>query len=149
MPFRAAKIDTELLYLNLELIASPETHPDDDVMQWISEYLCASYFMSINPLVGIRKVLPQYYWAFHRVKSYEASRKVTRQSDFIWCTNAFGGAPDNEIELVTATLLESRDALRLFYAGIKYASLGDALTWEIKLAQDCGGEPEYTVIINK
>ena len=150
MPFRANKEDTEHLYKQLELVASPDVEVDDDVMEWISEYLYASYFMSINPLVGIRKVLPQYKWTFYRVESYEAAKKVSQQSDFIWCTNAFGGAPDyNEIELVTATHNISRKPLKLFYAGEKNASQGDEETWEIKLAQDCGGEPQYSIIINR
>ncbi len=149
MSIRVAKEDIEDLYKNLELTASPNVYPDADVMEWVSEYLYAAYFMSINPLVGIRKVLPQYKWAFHRLDSYQAAAEVTKRSDFIWCTNAFGGAPDDEIELVTATLILPRHPLKLFYAGAKKASQGDSLTWEIKLAQDCGGEPMYSVIVNR
>jgi hypothetical protein len=149
MSLRSNKADVENLYQNLEMVASSDAEPTYDVMHWIREYLYASYFMSINPLVGLRKVLPQYRWVFHRVKSYEAASTVTKQSDFIWCTNAFGGPPWGEIELVTATLRLSRDPLTRFFAGYKNASLGDGLTWEIKLAQDCGGDPEYSLIPNR
>lgn len=149
MSFRAIKKDIERLYEQLELVASPDIEPMDDVMEWICEYLYSSYFMSINPLTGIRKVLPQYTWTFHRVKSFEAAKRITQQADFIWCVNAFGGILDgDEIELVTATLNAPRKPLRLFHAGEKKASEGDKLTSEIKLAQDCGGEPQYSVITN-
>ncbi len=150
MSFRTLKDDTDRLYQELELVANPDENATDDVMELINEYLYASYFMSINPLSGIRKVLPQYKWTYHRVNSYEVARVISQQSDFIWCTNAFGGAPYKEkIELVTATHKIPRKPLKLFFAGEKNASQGDQETWEIKLAKDCGGEPEFVIITNR
>ncbi len=151
MSFRVDKKAVEQLYIDLELTASPDEYPEWDVMGWVNDYLYAAYFLSINPLVGIRKILPQYKWTFHRLSSFQAASEVVKQSDFVWCTNAFGGSvnSEDEIELVTATLIQSRDPLKLFYAGQKNASLGDGLTPSIKLAEDCGGEPMYSIITNR
>lgn len=151
MSFRVDKKAVEQLYADLELTASPDEYPEWDVMECVNDYLYAAYFLSINPLTGIRKILPQYKWTFHRLNSFKSASEVVKQSDFIWCTNAFGGSIDreDEIELVTATLIESREPLKLFYAGQKNASLGDNPTPQIKLAQDCSGEPMYSIITNR
>jgi hypothetical protein len=150
---RPSKGSVAQLFNDLEFTTTdPDSWVRITVMQWVSEYIYASYFMSINPLRNLRKVLPQYNWVFHEKLNYGAAARVARQSDFIWCSNAFGAEDpgiysvrEEGIELVTATLRQKREPLRLFYAGEKKVSSGDKPTFLMKLAEDCGAEPEYWV----
>lgn len=148
MSFRIDKAYIAQIFKQLELLDEWSRQDDrTEAMSVVNDYLYAAYFVSINALPGLRKVLSQYRWTFHRLPySTQKAARVVGQSDFIWCTNAFGGPPDadeEKIELVTAKLIEPRESLRLFYAGKKSAYQKEDVVQEIEFAYECGGKPVY------
>lgn len=94
----------------LEGRENPHTPEDDlhEVMGQIQEFLIACYWMGVNPLRELRKMLPQYQWQFHVSKDKGHIRKTVSGSDLIWRVNWDMDVRDSwaeEIELVTATNL--------------------------------------------
>jgi hypothetical protein len=94
----------------LESRENPHTPEDDlhEVMKQIQEFLTACYWMGINPLRELRKMLPQYRWQFHVSKDKGHIRKTVSNSDLIWRVNWDMDMSDSwceEIEFVTATNL--------------------------------------------
>jgi hypothetical protein len=84
-----------------------------EVMEQIQGFLTACYWIGVNPLRELRKILPQYEWKFHVLKDERRIRETVSDSDLIWRMNWEMDTDDiwaDEIELVTATNLSRPDS---------------------------------------
>ena len=118
-----------------------EHHGDtlQSVMEDIQDLLDASYFLGINPLKGLRKILPQYQWRYYRLENGERHdgyvKEVVSKSDFIWRI----WYNDDDIQLVTATKLDRTPPGNLKYFWVEGVSKAS----QIAFAENFGGEPVY------
>ena len=122
------------------------------VMNQIQEYFDSCYWIGINPLPGIRRILPQYEWRFHRSKDYGLIRKIISDSQLIWRTNwiedGFTSEPAEEIQLVTANKIgQSSEVEKLFFAGEKKKL--ERSTDRIDFVKRQGGDPVYCELFDE
>lgn len=123
-------------------------------MDNIQKYLESCYFLSINPLPQLRRILPQFLWRFDRCESIGRVKELVEQSDLIWRVNCWvtdwseeEERGELEVDLVTANPVNSMRRRKIFFAGDKKAS--EKTTPQIEFVRACGGEPEYAEIINQ
>ena len=88
-------------------------------MEFIQDYLKSCYFLSINPLPELRRILPQFEWSFFRSKEGAPGVKetgdVVDRSDLIWLME--GGGLHGSFTIVTATRKEARPPKKMFFIG--------------------------------
>jgi hypothetical protein len=155
----AAAREHKLIFDGLEQI---NPSPADDIVEMmdrINDYLLSSYFLAINPLTQLRRILPQYEWKFVQPKNLRQARAVVSTADFVWRTDWFNGpglsssstAEDIErcfpAELAIATLLNRAEPLKHFFAGKKNKSA--ETTTELEFVSVCGGDAVYFNVVNK
>ncbi|MEI6659973.1 MAG: hypothetical protein WCK91_00950 [bacterium] len=110
-------------------------------MNQIQDVFEACYFLGMNPLSELRRILPFYRWTFHCI-DYESDGKIRRvitTSDFIWRTN--WANDDGDIQLVTATRNNRTEPLKFFWAGGESESRPDREMTDF--VKEFGGEPVY------
>jgi len=94
-------------------------------MEVIHDYLKSCYFLSINPLPELRRILPQFKWQFHRTekggKGIPPAGDIVEESDLIWMMD---GGFHGSFALVTATSLDEKPRRSIFFAGRKMKVLG-------------------------
>jgi hypothetical protein len=110
-----------------------------NVMEDIQDFLYASYSLGINPLKGLRGILPQYSWKYCHLDNHQQIKDVIAGSDFIWRI----WHTDDGFQLVTATKLDRVKYLRCFWAETK-KDQGD----QISFIESFGGDPVYWTIEN-
>ena len=112
------------------------------VMEDIQRLLDVSYSLGINPLNGLRKVLPQYQWRFYRIRNeerYEGHvKEVVSKSDFVWRI----WYDEDDFQLVTATKLDRAidERQRNFWVGSNKAH---CFVEEVAFAEEFGGTPVF------
>ncbi len=123
-------------------------------MDSIQKYLESCYFLTINPLPQLRRLLPQFLWRFDKCKSIDQAKGVVAQSDLIWRVNRWVSdwaeeekIGELEVNFVTANPINSLRRRKTFFAGDKKAS--EQTTPELEFVKACGGEPEYAEITNQ
>ena len=75
-------------------------------MWQIQEYLVACYRIGINPLPGLRRILPSYEWEHRKHKDQDVMWDCIARADLIWRVDwvyDFNPAIADSFELVTAT----------------------------------------------
>ena len=87
-------------------------------MEFIQDYLKSCYFLSINPLPELRRILPQFKWNFFRSAEGGPGAKETGdlvdKSDLIWMIE---GGFHRPFTVVTATRKEVRPPKKMFFIG--------------------------------
>ncbi|HWB33775.1 MAG TPA: hypothetical protein VG753_00420, partial [Candidatus Paceibacterota bacterium] len=87
-------------------------------MEFIQDYLKSCYFLSINPLPELRRILPQFEWRFFRSTKggpgVKETGDVVDQSDLIWLIE---GGFHTSFTIVTATRKEARPPKKMFFIG--------------------------------
>lgn len=88
-------------------------------MEFIQDYLHSCYFLSINPLPELRRILPQFEWSFFRSveggPGVKETGDVVDKSDLIWMIE--GGGLHGSFTIVTATRTEIRLPKKMFFIG--------------------------------
>lgn len=139
------------------LFKALENGEDDDFfgitdgMEYIQDYLESSYYLSINPLRELRRILPQYEWRFIRCKDMSEAKRAVTESDFVWLVTAAWMNPQNESEsfdIVTARArVQTAERRKYCFGGKKNASADT--TRVLQWIEQCGGDPVYFVISNR
>jgi len=115
----------------------PNCDTRESLMEDIQGFLDYSYFLGINPLRGLRKILPQYQWRFYRMRNDERHeghvKEVVSKSDYIWRI----WYDEDEYQLVTATKLDRPMSERLKYFWAESGSL----TSQVSFVEEFGGNP--------
>lgn len=109
-----------------EIFMSLDDDPEADdgiygAMEDIQNYLHSSYILVINPLPGLRRLLPQFKWQFHRPKTDADIRKLIRKANLVWSVYADWFNPNfrrpDERYFVTAVHLTKEDDRRFIFGG--------------------------------
>jgi hypothetical protein len=125
-------VKDETFHADLFEVLSGSKEPDEgeltlgEAMWWIDEYIHSSYFLAINPLPALRRILPQFRWEFRRSKEDEdlsVATDIIQESDLIWMIR--GGT--EVFTLVTATSSEEKPRRNAFFAG-KRLKVGELVT---------------------
>ncbi len=114
-----------------------------DLLGDLHNYIYAAYFLGINPLMGLCRLLPQYRWEYHQWPNTEcnvrAASKIVLRSDFIWIT---GDPHDTErIELVTATKVGRSKSFSLFFVNSRL--IDTQFKRLMVFVRLCGGNAEH------
>lgn len=112
-----------------------------DVMRDIQEYVDACWQLDISPLQQLRRILPQYKWSYHKLKSQRAARQVVARSDFVWRANYSPLEERDGFELFTATAHINREPLKLVF--FEQEDIPEYQEKKIALVNALGGNPEY------
>jgi hypothetical protein len=87
-------------------------------MEFIQDYLKSCYFLSINPLPELRRILPQFEWRFFRSEEGDRGVKqtgdVVNESDLVWFIE---GGFHRPFTIVIATHKEARAPKKMFFIG--------------------------------
>ncbi|MDB5266633.1 MAG: hypothetical protein JWN89_448 [Parcubacteria group bacterium] len=140
------------------LLSDPDLEDEQDetmydVMSQIQDLLNACYWLGINPLEELKRILPQYAWNYLRSKDLDLIRAEVAKSDLIWRVNwtedGFKGigVRAEEIQLVTAQLIGSFKVLEhLFFAG--WQETAEESTPKLDFVRELGGEPISSYYVN-